>query len=109
MLLCLLGFHCFFGNIDLFSGMHVREDVKLTPGQMHGLSSFNKVTLGIPVSINIENAEALTAVPGIGPKTARRIVQRRNKTGGFRQLEDLKSIPGVGPALFSKIEPFLSL
>ena len=73
------------------------------------LTSFNKITLGIPISVNGESSKALTAIPGIGPKTAYLIVQERNKMGGFKRLEELKSVPGIGPVLYQKIKPYLDL
>ena len=73
------------------------------------MSAFNKSTLGIPISLNYETMEGLTAVPGIGPKIAGSIVRLRDTRGGFQELEELFSVPGIGPTLYRKITPYLVL
>lgn len=74
-----------------------------------GLSSFQRVTLGIPLSVNTDTALGLTAVPGIGPKTAAAIVRAREGAGGFKQLKDLMSIRRITPSFYQKIKPYLTL
>jgi competence protein ComEA len=73
------------------------------------MSAYNKVTLGIPISLNHETTEGLTAVPGIGPKIAGSIVRSRDTRGGFKALAELVSVPGIGPTLYRKITPYLVL
>jgi len=76
------------------------------PGKM---SSFHRLTLGIPISVNTDTALGLTAVPGIGPKTAAAIVRARERSGGFTQLNELLSIRGISASLYHKISPYLAL
>jgi competence protein ComEA len=73
------------------------------------MSAFSKMTLGLPISLNAENEEGLTALPGIGPATARAIVQARDKRGGFKDLDEVKNIHGLGEMLLEKIRPFVIL
>ena len=73
------------------------------------LTSFNRITLGMPVSVNHADAESLTAVPGIGPKMAQRIIQERNQRGGFEYLYELQTVFGIGPVLYDKIRDYLIL
>ena len=73
------------------------------------MTSFHKITLGMPVSINTESLESLTAVPGIGPKLAELIIRERESLGGFKSLDEILSIKGIGPALYGKISPYLVL
>jgi competence protein ComEA len=70
---------------------------------------FLKTTLGIPVSVNREGLEGLTAVPGIGPKIAGAILLERSKKGRFRTLDELLFIQGIGPTLYEKIKRYLTL
>jgi len=77
-----------------------------TSGKM---SSFQRLTLGIPISINTDTALALTAVPGIGPKTAAAIVSGRERVGGFKHLNELMSIRGISASLYDRISPYLTL
>ena len=73
------------------------------------LSAHRKVTLGIPLSLNTEPAEGLTAVPGIGPARADAIVRERVMRGGFRTVDEIYSIKGIGPSLGRKLIPYLVL
>ena len=56
-----------------------------------------------PVDLNRASEAEIEALPGIGPAVAARIVARRDSIGRFRQVEDLDSIKGIGPALIEKI------
>lgn len=77
--------------------------------RMGEMTAFYKMTLGIPVSIDHENAGGLTALPGIGSSLAAAIVKERSERNGFRSLEDLLSIPGINRGLFKKIRPYIRL
>jgi len=63
----------------------------------------------IEISLNAASPAQLTEVPGIGPVLARRIVEYREQKGGFRTLEELKEIRGIGDNTFQKICPYLEL
>jgi competence protein ComEA len=71
------------------------------------MSAFYKHTLGIPIAINQESEEGLTAISGIGPQLAKTIVQERTRRGGFHNLDELRSVRGVGAGLLKKIAPFI--
>jgi len=73
------------------------------------MTAFHKMTLSIPISLNQASAEDLTALSGIGPKTADSIVQERVKRGGFEHLDDLLSVRGIGKKRLRQIRPLLKL
>ena len=73
------------------------------------MSAFSKMTLGLPISLNGEDEEGLTALPGVGPALARAIVKEREKRGGFKDLDEVKDVKGVGEMLLEKIKPFVIL
>ena len=73
------------------------------------MSSFYRITFGMPVSLNRETQEGLTAIPGIGSGLAKAIVRERNERGGFHSIDDILSIQGIGPSLYGKISPYLVL
>jgi competence protein ComEA len=50
-----------------------------------------------PVNLNTATAEQLDQLDGIGPTTARKILEYRRAHGGFGSLQDLDRIPGIGP------------
>jgi competence protein ComEA len=79
---------------------------RFSRGEMNG---FFKRTLGIPLSINTESEVGLTAIPNVGPDLARSIIEERSRRGGYRKVEDLMTVPGIGYQRFLKIKPFIKL
>jgi competence protein ComEA len=61
------------------------------------------------VDINAASESALTALKGIGPSLAARIVEYRGNAGLFKKKEDVMKVKGIGPAKFAAIEPFICL
>lgn len=49
------------------------------------------------VNINTADAEALQQLTGIGPALAERIIAHRDVYGGFRSVDDLQRVSGIGP------------
>lgn len=61
------------------------------------------------VNVNTASAEQLTLLPGIGEARAREIVAAREQRGGFKRVEDLLAIKGIGEASLAKLRPYVSL
>ncbi len=59
------------------------------------------------VDLNSASVEELQRLPGIGEKTAARIVEYRQQSGAFSALQDLRQVRGIGAATLEKIAPFL--
>lgn len=62
----------------------------------------------LTVDINRATAEELEAIPGIGPKLARRIVEHREVHGAFRSPEAITAVPGVGGVLYERASDWLT-
>ncbi len=64
-----------------------------------------------PQKININRAEAwlLEALPGIGEVKAQAIIEYRKKNGLFRDIYELKQVPGFGDASFKLIKDFITV
>lgn len=60
-----------------------------------------------PIDINTADTSAYIALPGIGSKLAARIVNFRNKLGGFYSIEQVGETYGVPPETFESIKPYL--
>lgn len=63
----------------------------------------------VQISISSAEPEEFEDLPGIGPVMANRIVEYRNRTGGFKTLEELKKVKGIGEKLYQKILPYIKL
>ncbi|MCR9094520.1 MAG: helix-hairpin-helix domain-containing protein [bacterium] len=56
-----------------------------------------------PLDLNAATAEQLEALPGIGEVKAAAILAVRAERGGFRSVDELESVRGIGPALLGKL------
>lgn len=61
------------------------------------------------ININTASATELEALPGIGAKTAARIVEYRQKNGPFKKIEELMNVRGVGEKNFLKLKPQITV
>jgi competence ComEA-like helix-hairpin-helix protein len=59
------------------------------------------------VAVNLADAEALEALPGVGPALAGRILALRATDGPFRRPADLLAVRGIGEATLERLAPFL--
>jgi competence protein ComEA len=59
---------------------------------------------GTPMSLNTATAEQLDELEGVGPATAQKILDWRKEHGGFRSVDDLKQISGIGPKRFETLK-----
>lgn len=56
------------------------------------------------VNINKADVAQLQTLSGIGPSIAQKIVDYRNENGSFRTTADIKSVKGIGEAMYGKIK-----
>jgi competence protein ComEA len=64
---------------------------------------------GGPVNINTASEAELDRLPGVGPVTARKIIEYRNQVGGFKSVEQLMEVKGIGPKKLEKMRPMVGL
>ena len=57
---------------------------------------------GDKISLNQANLQQLQTLSGVGAKKAQAIVEYRQKHGGFKALDELMNVNGIGPKLFEK-------
>jgi comEA protein len=62
-----------------------------------------------PVNLNTASADQIAALPGVGPKAAQRIVEYRQKNGGFKKIEELMNVKGFGEKSFLKLKSLITV
>ena len=68
-----------------------------------------QATATAPVNLNAATSADLETLPGIGPAVAKRILEYRQKSGGFKKIEDLMNVKGIGEKLFLKLKPLVAI
>ena len=58
---------------------------------------------GGPIDLNNATLDQLDSLSGIGPATAKAIIDRRNELGRFRSVDDLLTVKGIGPTKLESI------
>ncbi|HRO48150.1 helix-hairpin-helix domain-containing protein [Agriterribacter sp.] len=59
------------------------------------------------IPVNTADTTAFIALPGIGSKLANRIINFREKLGGFYTVEQIREVYGVSDSIFQQIRPYL--
>ena len=62
-----------------------------------------------PLNLNTATSAQLEALPGVGAATAKLIVEHRQKNGGFKKVEELMNIKGIGEKSFLKLKPMVTV
>jgi competence protein ComEA len=60
-----------------------------------------------PIDLNTATIEQLAQLPGVGPVTAKAILDFRKKSGPFRRVEDLLAIRGISDGRLKAIRPYV--
>ena len=74
-----------------------------------GSSSAAKPAVAGTININTASAADLQRLPGIGAKTASRVIEYRQKNGPFKKVEELMNVRGVGEKSFLKLKGQISV
>jgi competence protein ComEA len=61
------------------------------------------------LNLNAATLDQLETLPGIGRKVAERILEYRTKSGGFKKIEELMNVKGIGEKSFLKIKPLITV
>lgn len=61
------------------------------------------------INLNTATEAELDQLPGVGPATARKIVEYRIQHGGFQSLDQLDDVKGIGPKKLAEMRPYCRL
>ena len=62
-----------------------------------------------PIDLNVATIKELEELPGVGPVTAQRIIDARQKSGRFRRVEDLLAIRGISMKRLEALRPYVTV
>jgi competence protein ComEA len=78
-----------------------------TRGAAPSMSAGDAAAAGIKPSLAAATVDQLDELDGIGPTLAERIVEYRDAHGGFRSVEELKEVDGIGEKRFASLREAL--
>jgi competence protein ComEA len=82
------------------------QDAPAATGRSGGAAAAAATT---PINLKTANAAGLQSLPGIGPTAAGRIIEYRQKNGGFKKIEDLMNVKGIGEKSFLKLRALVTV
>jgi competence protein ComEA len=122
------------GVVRLPAGSRVADAVAAAGGALPGsdLTMLNlarklvdgeQVVVGVPaaaaapapgasgslISLNSATAEQFDALPGVGPVLAQRLVEFRTTNGGFRSVDQLREVDGIGESRYQRLKDLVTL
>ncbi len=74
-----------------------------------GWAAEPQVPLSGVVNLNTASIEELKLLPGVGEARAEAIVTLRAEHGGFKSVDELLGVKGVGPSLMKRLRPHVTL
>jgi len=120
------------GLVRLPPGSRVADAIQAAGGPLPGvdLSTINLarklndgelIAVGVPpaagadpavpakVNLNTASLAELDTLPGVGPVLAQRIIDHRTKRGGFRSVEELRQVDGIGEETFGRLKDLVTV
>lgn len=83
---------------------------KESPGRLRlklgGMGNARRLALDMPMALNTVTVEDLVRIDGIGEKTAVMISETRSKMGGFKSVDDLLEVKGIGAKKNEKFKKY---
>jgi len=98
------------GNSGFKSEKNVDSDEELLDFSANNIQQLGKQqnqSNSDRININIADVKMLSMLPGIGNTTAEKIINLRNERSGFKSIQELKDVKGIGKSKFDKIKELI--
>jgi competence protein ComEA len=83
--------------------------IVVEPSGVRVTSPGDPLLVALPIDLNDASADAIAAVPGVGPTLAQAIVADRELRGPFRDLRAVRRVAGVGEHTLTLLTPFVEV
>jgi len=87
----------------------VKESAESIQVKLGRMGARKLLVFSIPLDLNQATAEDLSLIPGIGDSLAQEIVIYRDRRNGFRRVEELRNVKGIGEKKFNDLKIFLTV
>ena len=94
------GFNCCFQR----TLHHAENKIALST-----IDNSSRFALGAPVDLNLATKDDLIIIPGIGEKTAEKILALRGKKGRFKNIEELMEVKGIKRKKLAKFKQYIAV
>jgi comEA protein len=88
---------------------HSQQESQISPKTSTSTNIPKKKPQSFVININTAEAEDLELLPGVGPKTAERIIEYRKNNGKFKEKEDIMEVKGVGEKKFERWKDLITI
>ena len=95
-------------NQNKISQTNTKTEVKGTRTEKVQEKTSSQPTSGI-ININSASLSQLDSLSGIGPTYAQRIIDYRTQNGGFKSIEEIKNVKGIGDKTFEKFKDQITI
>lgn len=93
-------------ELIIINNINNRDELQGTVNPV--INSVSTVEDGL-ISINTANESELKQIPGVGDVKAKAIIDYREANGGFKSIDEMKNIDGIGEKTFEKMKDKIKL